>query len=112
MPKFCWIDLHEAAVRLSSKVEDVQSLIDDGVLDTRSFDGSEFVVRSDDVERLADLFTFSTGRPLSRRRCHKPGEHHVDCGCAVGDFMLLPDGKPAPQGHLPVWKHKPELAEG
>jgi hypothetical protein len=57
MPKFCWIDLDEAAVRLSSTPEEVSSLIEDGVLDARTFDGREFVVRSDDVDRLADLFT-------------------------------------------------------
>ncbi len=59
IPKFCWIDLSEAAVRLSSTPDDVSTLINDGVLDARTFDGREFVVRSDDVERLADLFTFN-----------------------------------------------------
>jgi len=58
MSKFCWIDLDEAAVRLSSTPEDVNSLIQDGLLGGRSFDGTELVVRSDDVDRLADLFTF------------------------------------------------------
>jgi len=69
MPKFCWIDLDEAAVRLSSTREDVSSLIDDGVLDARTFDGREYVVRSDDVDRLADLFTFNK---LTIRGPHKP----------------------------------------
>jgi len=61
MSKFCWIDLNEAAVRLATTPEDVRSLIDDGVLGARTFDGSEFVVRSDEVEQVVDLF-----------RCNKP----------------------------------------
>jgi hypothetical protein len=56
MPGFCWIDLKEAAVRLSSTPEDVSQLIADGVLGARTFDGSEFVVRSDEVNQLADIF--------------------------------------------------------
>jgi hypothetical protein len=64
MSGFCWIDLDEAAVRLSSTPGDVKSLIDDGVLGARSFDGTELVVRSDDVERLAELFSFN--RPAIR----------------------------------------------
>jgi len=56
MSKFCWIDLKEAAVRLATTPDDVTSLIDDGVLGARTFDGSELVVRSDEVERLANLF--------------------------------------------------------
>jgi hypothetical protein len=56
MPRFCWIDLNEAAVRLSSTPEDVTTLINDGVLRARTFDGTELVVRSDEVDQLANIF--------------------------------------------------------
>jgi excisionase family DNA binding protein len=57
MSRFCWIDLAEAAVRLSATDDDVRQMIEDGTLRARTFDGSEFVVRSDEVELLADIFT-------------------------------------------------------
>jgi hypothetical protein len=57
MPRFCWIDLNEAAVRLASTREDVSTLIDDGSLRARTFDGAELVVRSDEVDQLAEIFT-------------------------------------------------------
>jgi len=56
MQRYCWIDLKEAAVRLSSTTESVSSLIDEGTLAARTFDGSEFVVRSDEVDALAEIF--------------------------------------------------------
>jgi len=59
MSKFCWIDLDEAAVRLSTTLESVKSLIDEGVLSARTFDGSELVVQSDEVAGLAELFSFN-----------------------------------------------------
>jgi hypothetical protein len=55
MSNFCWIDLEEAAVRLSSTPEDVKSLVDDAVLNARSFDGIELVVRSDEVDHFAEI---------------------------------------------------------
>ncbi|MFI5454889.1 MAG: hypothetical protein ACHRXM_05500 [Isosphaerales bacterium] len=64
MSKFCWIDLDEAAVRLSSTPESVKSLIDEGVLSARTFDGSELVVRSDEVANLAEMFSFN--KPVLR----------------------------------------------
>ena len=33
-----------------------RSLVDDGVLGARSFDGLQLVVRSDDIERLTEVF--------------------------------------------------------
>jgi hypothetical protein len=53
--RFCWIDLDESAVRLNGTRYDVSALINDGVLPARTFDGAEYVVRSDDVDGLAGL---------------------------------------------------------
>jgi hypothetical protein len=62
MSQYCWLDIEEAAVRLSSTPQAVESLIKEGVLSARTFDGTEFVVRSDEIESLADVFSVSETR--------------------------------------------------
>ena len=82
MSGFCWIDLDEAAVRLSSTPEGVSSLIEDGVLIARTFDGTEFVVRSDEVDRLAELFTFNKEAHPWTARAEKPRSGRSSLGRA------------------------------
>jgi hypothetical protein len=62
MSRFCWLDIEEAAVRLSSTPQVVECLIKEGVLSARTFDGTEFVVRSDEIESLAEVFSLSETR--------------------------------------------------
>jgi len=64
MSRFSWIGLDEAAIRLSSTPDDVESLINDGALRARTIDGVDRVVRSDEVDLLAGILGFN--RPTIR----------------------------------------------
>jgi hypothetical protein len=60
-----WIDLDEAARRLSTRPDEVNCLIQDGLLDSKRIRRAGTVVRIAEVERLAEAFK---GRKPRRRK--------------------------------------------
>ncbi len=53
---FAWIDLDEAARRLETRPEQVMSLVREGLLAARRRSAKHVVVRTDEVEMLAEAF--------------------------------------------------------